>query len=202
MSIIITEKFEEAINYMVNKHGHEYRKGTQIPYISHLLATATTIMEHGESEDEVIAALLHDAAEDAGGKTTLIEIENKFGPKVAEIVLACSDTLEKQKPEWKNRKTAYLEELNQVKNPSILLVSIADKLHNIKSILRDYKQIGEELWTRFNANRDEILCYYSSLLDIYKVKSKQIDPYLINELETKLEEINKLIDRNKTDASK
>jgi len=196
LPVKITEKFEEAVSYIIRLQGHQYRKGTKIPYISHLLATAATVMEYGDSEEQVIAALLHDAAEDAGGEATLIEIESKFGTEVAGIVKACSDTLEENKPEWKTRKKAYIEKLKQVNNHSVLLVSIADKLHNIQSILRDYKKTGEKLWERFNASRDETLCYYYSLLDIYKNRSKHLNSVLINELEANLEEISQLITKN------
>ncbi len=189
MTIILTQRFTEACSYMHQLHGKKNRKGTDIPYISHLLSAAVTVMENGCHEDEVLAALLHDAAEDEGGQPVLDEIERRFGSRVAMIVEHCSDTLESDKPLWRPRKEAYLARLSQVEDLSVLLVSIADKLHNSRSILRDHRKIGNAIWARFNADQANILWYYSTLLIIYQEKLNDKWPHLVDELKATLEEL-------------
>ncbi|MCB1882280.1 MAG: HD domain-containing protein, partial [Gammaproteobacteria bacterium] len=143
-------------------HASQRRKGTEIPYVSHLLAVASLVLEAGGTEDEAIAALLHDGPEDQGGLPTLKEIRDRFGVPVGRIVAACSDTFDVKKPAWQARKETYLAHLREAA-PSVLLVSCADKLHNARAILADYRRYGEALWSRFNARRDEILWYYGEL---------------------------------------
>ncbi len=196
MAITLTDSYNRALKYATELHSGQKRKGTDIPYISHLLATAVTVMENGQSEDEVIAALLHDAAEDAGGRKTLERIRNEFGGRVADIVEHCSDTFEENKPPWEERKKAYLERLKKVEDPSILLVSIADKLHNARSILKDYNRIGEDLWERFNAGRADILCYYIKLHHIYLDNLNEHYPELVEELGSIIEELNYAINNS------
>jgi (p)ppGpp synthase/HD superfamily hydrolase len=196
VSITLTNSFNQALEYAAKLHLDQKRKGTDIPYMAHLLATAVTVMENGQNEDEVIAALLHDAAEDAGGRKTLEIIRNKFGDRVAYIVEHCSDTFEKPKPPWEERKKVYIEGLRKVEDPSILLVSIADKLHNARSILRDYNKIGEGLWERFNASRTDILCYYIKLHYVYLDNLNDHYPELVEELGKIIEELNYAINKN------
>ncbi len=196
MAITLTDSFNQAVEYAAKLHLGQKRKGTDIPYMSHLLATAVTVMEHGQDEDEVTAALLHDAAEVAGGRNTLENIRNKFGDRVADIVDHCSDTFEEKKPPWEERKIAYLEGLKKVEDPSILLVSIADKLHNARSILKDYNKIGENLWERFNASRSDILCYYTKLHHIYIDNLNTYYPELVEELGDVIEDLNSAINNN------
>jgi len=179
---------------MLELHSDQKRKGTDIPYASHLLAVAAIVIENGSTEDEAIAALLHDAAEDAGGKATLADIRNRFGDKVAGIVENCSDTLKNDKPPWKPRKEAYLARLSNLNDPSVHLVSLADKLHNATSILSDYKKCGEALWARFSASRPEILWYYKSLLSSYKSKQDICLGHLIDELVKTISELESLIE--------
>ena len=136
----------------LNTHRDQRRKGTEIPYIGHLLGVCSLVIEDGGTEDEAIAALLHDAAEDQGGEQTLERIRAEFGDHVAEIVRACSDTLEDPKPPWRTRKEAYLAHLDEQPAP-VLRVSLADKLFNARAILRDYLSVGDELWQRFNGRR-------------------------------------------------
>jgi (p)ppGpp synthase/HD superfamily hydrolase len=119
-------------------------------------------MESGGDQDETIAALLHDAVEDCGGRPILNEIRSRFGDRVAGIVDGCTDAYTEPKPPWKARKEQYLSHLEDA-SESILLVSNADKLHNARAILNDYREIGEQLWERFNAERDETLWYYREL---------------------------------------
>ena len=159
-----TEKFEDALGYAARVHRDQTRKGTGVPYITHLLAVAAIVGENGGTEDEVIAALLHDAPEDAGGEARLAEIRGRFGDGVAGIVAGCSDTYEDPKPPWRARKEAYLEHLARA--PSLVrLVSAADKLHNARSMLSDYRSAGEDLWGRFNGGRDGTLWYYRAVAD-------------------------------------
>lgn len=164
--------------------------------MAHLLATAVIVMENGQHEDEVIAALFHDAAEDAGGRKTLNEVRKDFVYRVADIVEHCSDTFEENKPPWEERKKAYLERLKEVKGSSILLVSIADKLNNARSILKDYNKIGEDLWARFNAGRAAILCCYIKLHHIYLDNLNEHYPELVEELGSIIEELNYAINDN------
>ena len=128
------------------------------------------MLEHGGDEDEAIAALLHDAAEDCGGRPRLEEIRKKFRDRVADIVAGCTDTFEEPKPPWRPRKEKYLEHLPRA-SKSVQLVGAADKLHNARSILADYRVLGEALWSRFNANREETLWYYRAVIEALKARA-------------------------------
>lgn len=165
--IILTKQFDDALVWATNLHQKQTRKGTNIPYISHLMAVSSIVFENGGDEEEAIAALLHDAAEDQGGQETLDKIRRVFGNKVADIVDDCSDAWTEPKPEWKYRKEKYLEKLPD-KNRSSQLVSLADKLHNARAILLDYRTEGEKLWDRFNGGKDDTLWYYRELANIFK----------------------------------
>ena len=160
------EKFERGLVYAARVHRDHRRKGSDVPYVTHLLAVAAIVGENGGTEDEVVAALLHDAAEDHGGRDRLEEIRTEFGPRVAEIVEGCSDTFEDPKPDWWTRKRAYVRHVGRA-SPSIRLVSSADKLHNARSILADYRVLGEQLWSRFTTGKDGTLWYYGALVDAY-----------------------------------
>jgi (p)ppGpp synthase/HD superfamily hydrolase len=162
----LSERFDQAMVYASQLHRTQLRKGTTIPYVSHLMGVASLVLEHGGDEDEAIAALLHDAVEDQGGQQTLAEIRRRFGDRVADIVYACSDADVTPKPPWRERKEAYLAHLRGA-TPSARLVSAADKLHNARAILSDYRAYNDELWTRFNSSRDENLWYYRSLADVF-----------------------------------
>lgn len=152
-------------------HADEPRKGTSIPYIAHLMAVSALVLEDGGSEDEAIAALLHDTAEDHGGEVVLAQIRERFGDRVAPIVAACSDSLlpeGEEKEDWPVRKRRYLDALAAKEDEGALRVSNADKLHNARAILRDDEAHGEELWERFNTKSGpDQLWYYRSLADIY-----------------------------------
>src|ERR1700722_20074096 len=171
----LTSRFTDAVDYARKLH-RNCRKGTQIPYIAHLLGVASLLIgETGQvsfpvTEDMAIAALLHDAVEDEGGLPRLRDIEAKFGKEVAEIVEGCTDSFEEdcdKKQTWKPRKTAYIERL--WKEPQgTLLVSAADKLYNARATLDDYRNIGADVWKRFHAGRDEQLWYYRELIKVYE----------------------------------
>jgi hypothetical protein len=123
------------------------------------------VIDAGGTEDQAIAALLHDAPEDQGGLALLAEIEQRFGASVAEIVEACSDTFDDPKPPWRPRKEAYIARLEE-ESPYVLLVSLADKVHNARSILADLRTDGEALWDRFSGGRDGTLWYYRRLAEV------------------------------------
>lgn len=161
------EKFERALVYASQLHQGQSRKGTHVPYITHLLAVAAIVGEHGGTEDEVVAALLHDAVEDQGGASRLVAIRARFGETVAQIVEGCTDTDETPKPEWCVRKQRYIEHLASAP-PSVLLVSSADKLHNARSILADFRVLGSSLWTRFNGGKEGTLWYYGALAEAFQ----------------------------------
>ena len=159
-----TEKFENALEYAARLHRNQCRKGTNIPYITHLLAVASIVGENGGTEHEVVAALLHDGPEDQGGIPILEGIRARFGDEVAELVDGCSDTYEDPKPPWRERKERYLAHLAEAPDP-VRLVSSADKLHNARAVLSDYRKLGEDLWTRFNGGKEGTLWYYRAVVD-------------------------------------
>lgn len=173
--IMPTSKFDEALLLASQLHADQYRKGTEIPYISHLMAVSSLVLEACEltefkskRQDLAIAALLHDALEDQGHKISLQEIDRKFGALVAKIVSDCSDDVitseRQQKAPWRDRKVAYLAHIGKT-GKETQLVSCADKLHNSRCILADYKRIGDDLWSRFNASKLDIFWYYQSLAE-------------------------------------
>jgi 8-oxo-dGTP pyrophosphatase MutT (NUDIX family) len=167
----LTARFEAAVIYALHVHGGQTRKTTSIPYISHLLSVAGLVLEQdGADEELAIAALLHDAVEDQGGEERLADIRGRFGDRVAAIVRSCSDSETSNRAEkdpWRVRKARYLDHLRTTPDKGALGVSAADKLHNARAILADYRTHGEELWSRFNAGRDDLLWYYRSLVDIF-----------------------------------
>ena len=164
--LVLTKRFNGAFLLASELHSSQPRKGTNVPYISHLLAVASLVIEHGGDEDEAIAGLLHDAVEDCGGLPTLSRIRNEFGDKVADIVDGCTDAYTEEKPDWRPRKEAYIMHLEDA-SASVLLVSSADKLHNARSILSDYREIGDALWSRFTASGEDTLWYYRSITDVF-----------------------------------
>lgn len=164
---VLGKRFEEALVYATQLHAGQYRKDKDVPYVAHLLAVTSLVLEAGGDEDEAIAALLHDAPEDLGGRETLEQIRRRFGQRVAAIVEGCTDTFERPKPPWRQRKEAYVARLRRA-SPSERLVSVADKLHNARTILADYRLVGEALWVRFNGGRQGTLWYYRALVETYR----------------------------------
>jgi (p)ppGpp synthase/HD superfamily hydrolase len=160
-------RFVEALAFAARVHAGQSRKGTTVPYVSHVLGVCSLVLEDGGGEDEAVAALLHDAVEDGGGRPVLDEIRRRFGERVAAIVWACSDTDEAPKPPWKERKARYIAHVRAA-GPDARRVSCADKLHNARSILRDYRLEGERLWERFSAPAEEQLWYYRALLEAFR----------------------------------
>jgi GTP pyrophosphokinase len=164
---VLSERFERALLYAAQLHASQLRKGSRVPYVAHLLGVAAIALEHGANEDEAIAALLHDAVEDQGGQKTLNVIRREFGPIVADIVAACSDTDVTPKPPWRPRKEAYLAHLRRAP-ASVRLVSAADKVHNARSTVADLRAHGKRTWSRFHAGPAEQLWYYRSLVTIFR----------------------------------
>jgi (p)ppGpp synthase/HD superfamily hydrolase len=186
------ENFDHALLYSSRLHRDQLRKGTSTPYITHLLAVASIVGENGGSEDEVVAALLHDAPEDRGGEATLQEIRDQFGDGVTEIVDGCTDTYESPKPPWRERKERYLAHLAGASG-SVRLVSSADKLHNARTVLSDYRLLGEDLWTRFNGKKEGTLWYYRAVVD-----ALQGDSPIVEELDRVVTELETLSDKCNT----
>jgi (p)ppGpp synthase/HD superfamily hydrolase len=169
---VLTDRFDRALTYASLVHAGQLRKGTEVPYISHVLMVAGLVLEHGGTEDEAIGALLHDAVEDGGGPPRLQEIRDRFGDDVADIVLGCSDTDQTPKPPWTQRKQAYLAHLPDAP-ASVRLVSAGDKLANVRSITQDCRAIGDRVWSRFNAPKDDILWYYRSLANEFSARGPE-----------------------------
>ena len=163
---MLTDRYDEAFRYAHELHSDQKRKGTSIPYISHLMIVSALVIENGGNEDQAIGALLHDAAEDQGGKETLKEVRRRFGDGVAEIVSDCTDAWTEPKPKWRPRKEAYLATL-KMKSARSLLVSLADKTHNAEAILSDYRILGDAVWDRFNGGADGTRWYYKALADTF-----------------------------------
>jgi GTP pyrophosphokinase len=170
----LSERFDRALLYATHVHGGQVRKGTSIPYVAHLLAVAATVLEYGGSEDMAVAALLHDAVEDQGGEPRLSDIRNRFGDRVADIVRSCSDSFVNSsagqpKEDWHTRKTQYIKHLSTV-DQETLLVSLADKVHNARSILRDLRKpdIGISVWARFKNSKEKTLWHYRELANAFQ----------------------------------
>jgi GTP pyrophosphokinase len=163
----LTRRFDEAFRYAHELHADQTRKGTAAPYLGHLMGVASIVLDDGGNEDEAIAALLHDAPEDHGGRPRLEEIRSRFGDAVARIVEDCTDSWETPKAPWVERKKAYIEHARHLP-PASLRVSAADKVHNAYAILRDLRNMGEKVWDRFNAGPDDVMSYYESLVRAYR----------------------------------
>jgi (p)ppGpp synthase/HD superfamily hydrolase len=163
----LSGKFDHAFTYAHGVHAAQSRKGTETPYLSHLMAVSSIVMDDGGSEDEAIAALLHDAAEDHGGRERLEDIRTRFGDQVARIVEDCTDSWSTPKEPWIERKQAYVQHARTLPAAS-LRVSVADKVHNTYAILRDLRNSGEAVWSRFSATPDDVMAYYEGLVRAYR----------------------------------
>jgi (p)ppGpp synthase/HD superfamily hydrolase len=165
-SIKIGPRFLRAFSFAAEKHQGQVRKASTIPYIAHLMGVASLVLEAGGDEDLAIAALLHDVVEDCGGAPMLKEVRRRFGKRVAHVVEGCTDADTNPKPPWRERKEKYLDHLKQADSDT-RMVSAADKLNNVRSILSDYRAIGESVWSRFNGGREGTLWYYRTSRDIF-----------------------------------
>ena len=188
-AVILGPKYAEAVAYASALHAHQVRKSTTIPYISHLLAVSSLILEAEGDEEMAIAGLLHDGPEDQGGQETLNDIKSRFGPRVAHIVEGCTDSLApnpEHKEPWRIRKERYLAHLAQA-DQDTLTVSLADKLHNARATVSDLMITGPETWDRFNASPEDILWYYESILEIAKERSE--NEFLVTNLEAAVQDM-------------
>ena len=165
----LNARFREALLFAAQLHAGQTRKGSGVPYIAHLLGVTSIVLENGGDEDQAIAALLHDAVEDQGGAAISARIRELFGERVAMIVDACSDSDTLPKPPWRDRKEAYLKQLED-EPEEVLLVSAADKLYNARAIVADYRALGEAVWERFSGGKNGSLWYYDALAEIFRRK--------------------------------
>lgn len=173
----LTERFNEALVFTAELHCRQTRKGEEgIPYISHLLGVASLVLEAGGDEDMAIAALLHDAVEDQGGYETLDRIRERFGQRVAHIVEGCTDDFTGHDHiGWCERKTSYIEHLREESDEETRIVSLADKVHNARTILLDYIEQGDSIFSRFRARKDGTLWYYRALVEAFR-QAEEIRP--------------------------
>ena len=186
--MMMSPRFEQALTYAAVLHSGQMRKGTGIPYIAHLLAVASIALEHGATEDEAIAALLHDSVEDAGGRSRAADVRARFGDAVADIVEGCTDADTHPKPPWEERKKKYIEHVREA-TPSVLLVSAADKLHNARSTLADVRQLGDALFDRFNGKKAGTLWYYREMVKAFEARGRSA---LTDELRRTVRELHQL----------
>ena len=163
---VLTDRFSQAFAFASVVHASQVRKGTRIPYIAHLMGVASLVLEQGGDEDTAIAALLHDAPEDQGGRAMLAQIQARFGDRVAKIVEGCTDTFDDPKPPWVERKERYIAHLRAA-DLSTCLVSAADKVHNARAILHDLQTIGPAVFKRFSASQEQTGWYYGSLARVF-----------------------------------
>ncbi|MEN9208438.1 MAG: HD domain-containing protein [Gloeomargarita sp. GMQP_bins_120] len=170
--MMLSERFAQALAYAHQLHQSQVRKGTAIPYLSHLLAVSALVLENGGDEDQAIAALLHDSLEDGPRYSPYTrdqitaDIATRFGERVLRIVEGCTDREHQETRDWRTRKEHYLQHLEQV-DADVLLVANADKLHNAQAIWRDYQQRGEQLWERFSGGKTGTLWYYQRLAELF-----------------------------------
>jgi len=155
-------RFDSALSFAASCHFGQHRKGGGAPYVTHPMAVASIVADFGGDEDQAIAALLHDVIEDCGVSEE--QIAQRYGERVARIVVACTDATEQPKPPWKPRKKAHIERVRHQPG-EVKLVIAADKLHNASSILRDRRRasVGEQIWERFSADRDDVVWYYRAM---------------------------------------
>jgi (p)ppGpp synthase/HD superfamily hydrolase len=184
-------RFDEAVAYAARVHADQVRPGTDEPHTSHLFRVARLVCRDGGSEVEAIAAVLHDAAEDQGGRARLWDIRRRFGAEVADLVEALTDTCEVPAPPWRVRKERYLSTLG-ASSPDALRISVADKLDNVLALIRDYRLYGEDLWSRSRRSRDDVRWYYDELASRFAVLYPGA---LAEEFELAVAELDRLIVR-------
>ena len=186
----LTDRIVEAMFAAAQIHATQSRKGTKIQYLSHLLGTCSIALEYGADEDQAIAALLHDAIEDGRPTAAARKTVMSFGDEVGRIVEGCTDSDAHPKPPWRERKEAYLARLAG-EDSRVLLVSGSDKLHNARSIVRDLREVGDDLWARFGPTKHEVLWYYRSLVTAFRANPAHT-PALIEELDRTVTEMERL----------
>jgi (p)ppGpp synthase/HD superfamily hydrolase len=189
---LLAPRLQSALDLAFTLHGRDARKQSAVPVLAHLLGVCAIVQHDGGTEDESIAALLHDTLEDKADQISAFEIEERFGSRVLTIVTVATDTPPEfaggVKPPWRMRKEAYLRNV-RASNPGLLRVTIADKIDNLRATLADYHRLGERIWARFNAGKEDQLWYYHSALDTYRAAGYPHGPLLselgrlINELD-------------------
>src|SRR5277367_4640441 len=182
-------RLQRAFRYAAEKHAGQVRKQTVIPYLSHLMAVSSLVLEAGGDEDMAIAGLLHDVVEDCGGMPRVREIRKQFGARVAKIVEGCTDSFGEPKAEWVERKKDYLREVKHADRET-RLVSASDKLHNVRTILTDYRKDGESIWARFSGKKEGTLWYYRALSDEYRRRNPN---RITRELEIAVAELERMV---------
>lgn len=187
-------RFLQAFSFAAEKHAGQARKASSIPYLAHLMGVASLVLEFGGDEDMAIAALLHDVVEDCGGKPMLEEVRERFGNRVAKIVDGCTDSYATPKEPWRVRKDQYIHHLKSA-DADVRLVSAADKLNNVRSILADHRDVGDAVWARFNGGREGTVWYYRSLLEEFlRVQPSR----LIRELEIEIRQLEAIAESRPT----
>lgn len=182
---MLTSRFDKAIQFVRQIHSKQFRRGTNIPYISHLLAVCSIVLEHGGSEDQAIAALLHDALEDQGGEAILEIILQEFNKTIADLVIACSEPVNLKNASWRERKESFLGNLENVPSESLVVIA-ADKLHNLRCLLMDIHILGDSVFKRFNGGKSGTLWYYNTV-------SNKLSGRIPKSLEHLLIEANRLL---------
>lgn len=167
----LTVRYDQALVWAAELHRHQQRKGTGIPYVSHLLAVSSLVLQHGGDEDQAVAGLLHDSIEDQG--VTDEQIDQRFGARVATMVRACTDADTMPKPPWRERKVAYIAHLAGAPADA-LLVSLADKAHNARTIAEDVARAGDAYFGNFLGGRDGTRWYYRRLLDAFTARADEL----------------------------
>ena len=186
MPAVLTGSFQDALVYAAQVHDGHARKGSaQIPYLAHLMSVAALVLENGGDEEQAIAALLHDAIEDQGDRTSVEQLRERFGDRVARIVEACSDTDQRPKPPWLGRKQAYIDRM-QTEPEDVLLVALADKVHNARSTVADLRAHGDATWRKFGGTVEQQLWYYRSLSELF---SRRLPGSLSDELARLVDEL-------------
>jgi (p)ppGpp synthase/HD superfamily hydrolase len=192
-SKVLTPRLADALAFAIQVHGNDRRKGTKVPYLAHLLAVCALVLSDGGDEDEAIAGLLHDTLEDHPELVSRGDLKSRFGPRVLRLVEGCTDTPPEYigglKPPWRERKLRYLEHLRQA-SPDLLRVATADKIDNARAIVADFRSLGNSLWSRFNAGREDQLWFYHSLVET--IRAARPPARLLEQLEEVVNELDAL----------
>jgi (p)ppGpp synthase/HD superfamily hydrolase len=166
MAALYSKRYRDALDASAKLHRRQVRKGTDVPYVSHLLHVSALVWESGGTEDQAIAALLHDAVEDQGGAELLRKIRKNYGKHVSRMVWACTDSSStKTKRPWVERKTRHLAALAGADDDALLIVA-ADKVVNVESIVGDLQQHGRIVWDRFNAPPESLVWYHQAAYEL------------------------------------
>jgi (p)ppGpp synthase/HD superfamily hydrolase len=192
LAVGLSQRFADALAFAFEVHRTQTKKATRIPYVSHLLEVAGTVLTYGGDEDEAIAALLHDAVEDHSDAVSFASLAQRFGTRVAAIVESCSDTSVSPKPPWKARKERYIDHLSGA-DESVVIVSAADKLSNARAVIKDFRELGDGVWTRFNAGKPDQLWYYRTVTAVLarRAKGTRVQP-LVDELGRAVQKLERL----------